>query len=128
MRNIQSRIRRTTKPRERKTEVEYLGKAMIYSIQTYLEDYFNRCGLADPDQYPVSLAKLYDRRRHSTSATAFLSAMKRIRTGFYRRNRNARRPVFEGRILTLLDGKFKKKAFFSSPRRSPKDLRLRASV
>ncbi len=34
---------------------------MIYSIQAYLENYFNRCGLADPDQYAVSLAKLYDR-------------------------------------------------------------------
>src|SRR5713101_2451342 len=99
---------------------------MIYSIQSYLENYFNRCGLADPDQYAVSLAKLYDRQRHGKTAPAFLSAMRRIRTVFYNQNEHTQRPVFERRMLTLLDTKFKKKESSSSQRQSPKGLRLRA--
>ncbi len=99
---------------------------MIYSIQSYVENYFNRCGLADPDQYAVSLAKLYDRQRHGKTTPAFLSAMKRLRTVFYRQNQHIERSTFERRILTLLDSKFKKKESSSSQRRSPKELRLRA--
>ena|SRR5208282_3012665 len=99
---------------------------MIYSIQSYLENYFNRCGLADPDQYAVTLAKLYDRERHGKTTPAFLSAMKRLRTVFYRQNQHTERSAFERRILTLLDSKFKKKESSSSQRGSPKRLRLRA--
>ena len=101
---------------------------MIYSIQSYLENYFNRCGLTDNDQYAVSLARLYHRQRHGKTVPAFLSAMKRIRTIFYRQNANAQRPKFERKMLTLLDTKFKKKEFFSSQRPSPKELKLRASA
>lgn len=79
---------------------------MIYSIQSYLENYINRCGLADPDQYAVNLAKLYDCQRHGKTVPAFLFAMKRIRTVFYKRNQHTQRPAFERRILTLLDSKF----------------------
>lgn len=99
---------------------------MIYSIQSYLENYFNRCGLADPDQYAVTLARFYDRQRHGKTTPAFLSAMKRLRTVFYRQNQHTERSAFERRILTLLDTKFKKKESSSSQTRSPKKLRLRA--
>lgn len=99
---------------------------MIYSIQTCLENYFNRCGYADPDQYAVSVARLYDRERHGKPASVFLAAMKRIRTIFYKENSHIRRAAFEQRIVGLLDGKFKKKAFSSSQKRSPKRLKLRA--
>lgn len=85
---------------------------MIFSIQTYLEDYFNRRGLGDPDQYAVSLARLYDRERHGKTGSAFLAAMKRIRTAFYRRNDRIDRPTFEGKLLAVLDGRFKKKRLF----------------
>jgi hypothetical protein len=88
---------------------------MIFSIQTYLEDYFNRRGWGDPDQYAVALAKLYDGERHGKSVPVFLAAMKKIRTAFYRRNDQLDRPKFESKLLTILDTKFKKKrlAFLS---------------
>lgn len=90
---------------------------MIFSIQSYLENYFNRCGLVDPDQYAVNLAALYDRERHRKTNSAFLSTMRRMRTVFYRRNQNTQRAVFEKRILQLLDSKFKKKRLFFVPNR-----------
>jgi len=101
---------------------------MIFSIQRYLEDYFNRCGLGDPDQYAVNLAKLYDRERRGKTVPTFLSAMKRIRTVFYKRNSHTQREPFERRILTLLDTKFKKKDYSSPQRQSPQELKLRANV
>jgi len=101
---------------------------MMFSIQRYLEDCFDRRGLSDPDQYAVSLAKLYDRERYGKSATTFLASMKRIRTVFYRTNAHTQRDGFERQILTLLDGKFKKKAYFSSRRRSPQELKRQGIV
>jgi hypothetical protein len=101
---------------------------MIFSIQTYLEDYLNRRGLGDPDQYAVVLAKLYDRERHSKTAPAFLAAMKRIRTAFYRRNDHIQRETFERKLLTALDSRFKKKDYSSSQRRSRKELRPPAAA
>jgi hypothetical protein len=74
-----------------------------------LEDYFHRCGFSDPDQYAVNLAALYDRKRHPGAAPAFLLAMKRLRTSFYKQNSRLVRPAFEKRILKLLDDNFKKK-------------------
>ncbi len=101
---------------------------MIFSIQRYLEDYFNRCGFSDPDQYAVNLAKLYDRERHGKTVDAFLPAMNRIRTVFYKRNLQVHREVFDRKILTLLDSKFKKKDYCSSQRQSPQELKHRASA
>jgi hypothetical protein len=101
---------------------------MMYSIQTYLEDYFHKLGLDDSDRYSVSLARLYDRERHGKSTSAFLVSMKRVRTGFYKQNENIPRSVFESRILKLLDGKFKKKVFCTSPKQSLGKFRLRASA
>lgn len=101
---------------------------MIFSIQRYLEDYFNRCGLGDPDQYAVNLARLYDRERHGKTVPAFLSGMMRIRTVFYKRNSHTQRETFERKILTLLDTKFKKKDYSSPQRQSPQELKLRANV
>lgn len=96
---------------------------MIFSIQRDLEDYFNRCGLGDPDQYAVAVARLYDRQRGSKTLRAFLSSMGRIRTTFFRANQGSPRAVLERKILDHLDGKFKKKAYYSSQPPSPKELR-----
>jgi len=101
---------------------------MIFSIQTYLEDYFNRRGLSDPDQYAVSLAKLYDHERHGKSSTIFLAAMKRVRTAFYKRNDHIERSAFEPKLLTALDSRFKKKDCSSSQARSQKELRPPAAA
>jgi len=101
---------------------------MIFSIQTYLEDYFNRRGLADPDQYAVTLARVYDRERHGKAVPVFLAAMKRIRTSFYRRNDHVQRETFERKLLTVLDSRFKKKDCSTSQRRSPKELKPPAAA
>lgn len=98
---------------------------MIFTIQAYLEDYFDRCGLHDKDQYAVRLANLYDRERHSKDAASFLSSMRRVRTVFYRRNAHTQRARFERKLLTLLDTRFKKKALFTFPRRSLRKLSSR---
>jgi hypothetical protein len=101
---------------------------MIFSIQRYLEDYFHRCGLNDTDQYAVNLATLYDRERHGKTGPVFLSAMRHLRTAFYRRNGKTQRETFEKRILSLLDAKFKKKDCSTLHKRSPQELRLRAGT
>jgi hypothetical protein len=80
---------------------------MIFTIQRYLEDYVNRRGLGDPDQYAVNLARLYDRERFGKSVPEFLSSMRRMRTTFYRRNAQIQRDEFERHVLALLDSKFK---------------------
>jgi len=96
---------------------------MIFSIQRDLEDYFNRGGFTDPDQYAIALAKLYDRGRQGKTSAAFLSSMRKIRTAFFRANNRVQRSTFERKVLSRLDGKFKKKAFFSSHRPSQRGLR-----
>jgi hypothetical protein len=101
---------------------------MIFSIQRDLEDHFNRCGLTDPDQYAVAVAKLYDRKRRGKTPDTFLSSMRTIRTAFFRTNGIAQRPTFERKLLTRLDGKFKKKVSFSSHALSPKELRHQANA
>lgn len=101
---------------------------MIFSIQTYLEDYFAKRGLADPDQYAVALARLYDRQRDNKAEPAFLVAMKRVRTIFYKRNDHIERDTFDRRLLSLLDSRFKKKDCSSSQRQSPQSLRRPAAA
>jgi len=101
---------------------------MIFSIQTYLENYFNRRGLGDPDQYAVAVARLYDREGRGKAVPAFLAVMKRIRTAFYRRNDHLQRDTFERKLLTILDGKFKKKDCSSSQTRSRKELKTPAAA
>jgi hypothetical protein len=101
---------------------------MIFAIQTYLEDYFNRRGLSDPDQYAVALARLYDRGRHGKTIPEFLSAMKRVRTVFYKRNDHVQRDTFDRKMLALLDTRFKKKGCSSSQRQSPRELKSLATA
>jgi len=96
---------------------------MIFSIQRYLEDYFHRRGLQDPDQYAVSLAHLYDGERSGKNPAEFLRAMKRMRTAFYRTNANLAREKFSRDLLALLDTKFKKKRYSSSQPQSQRELK-----
>jgi hypothetical protein len=83
---------------------------MIFSVQRFLEDYFSRRGLRDVDQYAVSLANLYERKRRPRTDKSFLESAHRIRTVFYGNNRELNRLKFEKSILAVLDGQFKKKA------------------
>jgi hypothetical protein len=90
---------------------------MIFSIQRFIEDYFQKRNLSDVDQFAVSLANLYDRRRAQTSRDQFLLAMRRVRTLFYKNNIGLKRSDFERSLLGLLDDRFdpKKKAAETEP-------------
>jgi hypothetical protein len=101
---------------------------MIFSIQRCLEDYIERCGLADTDQYALRLAKLYDRERYGKTTAVFLPLMRRIRTVFYRTNPGTQRDGFERKVLALLDGKFKKKEYSSFQKQSLQELKRQATA
>jgi hypothetical protein len=90
---------------------------MIFSIQRFIEDYFQKRDLSDVDQFAVSLANLYDRRRAQTSPDQFLLAMRKLRTLFYKNNVSLNRPDFERSLLKLLDDRFdpKKKGIEKEP-------------
>jgi hypothetical protein len=100
---------------------------MIFSIQRDLEDYFNRCGLTDPDQYAIAVATLYDRQRQKKDKNAFLSSMARLRTVFFRTNSGVQRATFERKVLVHLDVKFKKKVYSSFPKPSLRELKRRGN-
>jgi hypothetical protein len=82
---------------------------MIFAIQRFLEDRFDRRGLADVDQYAVTLANRYATERRGQSKTQFLTAVRRIRTVFFRNNPGLQRRAFEVEIIDLLDRHFLKK-------------------
>lgn len=82
---------------------------MVFSIQRFLEDYFNRRGLTDGDQYAISLANAYDRARGNLKSDDFLRSLRRIRTAFYSINSHVDKDEFLRTLLPVLDRKFKKK-------------------
>lgn len=82
---------------------------MIFSVQRYLEDYFERLGLRDVDQYAVKLANVYSSLNPNISDADALSSIHRIRTVFFRNNHDLERSEFESSILGLLKRQFKKK-------------------
>jgi len=81
---------------------------MIFSVQRFIEDYFERRHLSDIDQYAVKLANAFAPDIH-TADTKMLTAFSRIRTVFFRNNPNLKRKVFESQLLKLLRSRFKKK-------------------
>ena len=82
---------------------------MIFSVQRFLEDYFERRGLADVDQYAVRIANLFARPGAETAQDKFAHDLARVRTVFYRRNTQLARRDFEGQIVAVLCSRFKKK-------------------
>jgi hypothetical protein len=82
---------------------------MLFTIQRFLEDRFERRHLADVDQYAVALANKYATERRSRSKTDFLALIRRTRTVFFRNNRALNRREFEAEIVELLDRHFLKK-------------------
>ncbi len=82
---------------------------MLYSIQAYLEDYFNRRNLAVSDTYAVQLAKLYFHERAVMTPEDFQRRMRRVRTIFFQNNDIDNRAEFEKQLLERLDSQFKKK-------------------
>ena len=92
---------------------------MIFALQHFLEDYFEKRGLADNDQYAVRLANLYGKRRWTASRPAFEKAMHRIQTVFFKGNTIANRTIFEVRLLGILEEKFPKKKSANLPPEFP---------
>jgi hypothetical protein len=92
---------------------------MIFSIQRYLEDYFESRGLMDNDQYAVKLANLYATSRHGASKSAFLKRLGRVQTIFFRANRSLARISFQLELLDALDRQFLKKKAHLRPSPSP---------
>ena len=82
---------------------------MLFRVQRYLEDNFERRGLSDPDQFAVRLANIYAVHRASSSKTGFCARMSRVRTVFFKANQGLSRGPFLQQLLDSLDARFKKK-------------------
>ena len=83
---------------------------MIFSVQRFLEDYFQRRGLADVDQYAIRVANVFDQLRGSASPAQLSREIGSIRTAFFRRNRELDRRDFEEELAATLCFRFKKKS------------------
>jgi hypothetical protein len=92
---------------------------MIFLIQRYLEDYFHKRNLRDADQYAVTLANLYARKRGAERVAGMLQSMRRVQTVFYKNNTEIERVPTEKEILRRLDAKFQKKSLGSVDVRFP---------
>ncbi|MGH8645733.1 MAG: hypothetical protein ACREX4_15245 [Gammaproteobacteria bacterium] len=68
---------------------------MIFLVQRYLEDYLERRGLIDNDQYAVKVANLYAAARHASRKTDFRRRLGRIQTVFFRANPSLARAGFQ---------------------------------
>ena len=86
---------------------------MIFSVQRYLEDYFERRGLSDIDQYAVKVANVYIQRRSGTNKTHLRRSIRSIRTAFYRNNPQIDRSDFEQKLVEQLARHFQKKSHSS---------------
>lgn len=82
---------------------------MIFSVQRFVEDYFERRGLADVDQYAIRVANQFDRLPANASVDTIANALASIRTTFFRRNREVTRRGFEAALADVLNRRFKKK-------------------
>lgn len=82
---------------------------MIFSVQRYIEDYFERRHLSDVDQYAVKLANAFAGSPAHMSDRQVLTAFHRVRTVFFQNNPHVKRNQFESTLLQLLRSRFKKK-------------------
>lgn len=74
-----------------------------------MEDYLQRRGLSDGDQYAVRVANLYASRRKIGRDKDFLNMLRRLRTSLFRNNRGLNRGDVERQILAALNSRFKGK-------------------
>jgi hypothetical protein len=82
---------------------------MIFSVQRFLEDHFERRGLEDVDQYAVRVANVFDRVGPNASDQAVAREIGRVRTAFFRRNAGLDRKIFEAQLAAALQRRFQKK-------------------
>ncbi len=88
---------------------------MLFTIQTYIEEYLNKRSLVDSDGYAVRLANLYFYHRSNIENVQFLSRVGRIRTLLFLNNGIKERKKFESSLVRLLDNRFKKKSNPDTP-------------
>ena len=81
----------------------------IFSVQRFLEDHFERRGLADVDRYAVLVANAFERLGPKATDKALATDLGRIRTAFFRRNSDLNRKQFELQLAATLRRRFKKK-------------------
>lgn len=98
----------------------------IFSVQRFLEDYLERRGLADIDQYAVRVANAFEKTGQSGNEEALVIALSRVRTAFFRRNNDLDRKAFERQLSAVLRRHFKKKAMIPCSRISSGDSLERA--
>jgi hypothetical protein len=85
---------------------------MIFSIQRYIEDYFQRRSLSDVDQYAVRVANSFAKRVQHPTDVELLKSIHRIRTVFFQNNSHLNRAEFESKLIQLMRSRFKKKDQF----------------
>ncbi|MGD0267394.1 MAG: hypothetical protein ABSD47_20990 [Candidatus Methylomirabilota bacterium] len=94
----------------------------IFSVQRFLEDHFERRGLADPDQYAIRVANVFERIGPTVSNETLARELGRLRTVFFRRNRELDRREFEPRLAATLRRRFQKKTNDANLRRFERGL------
>ena len=82
---------------------------MLFEIQGYIQDYFNKLNLTDSDGYAVHLANDYFNRRKTESDEEIVTSFLAIRTVFFSSNAIDSKHDFIVRLLKRIDGRFKKK-------------------
>ena len=82
---------------------------MIFRMQAYLEDYFNKRRFVDSDGYAANLANFYSHNRFIIDEASFLNKVHKINTTFFANNSIENRREFEANLIEKLDKKFKKK-------------------
>jgi len=82
---------------------------MLFTIQTYLEEYLNNRNCIDSDGYAVRLANIYFYDRSSTDSPQFFNKVGRIKTVLFVNNNIGNRKGFEKTLINRLDKRFKKK-------------------
>lgn len=82
---------------------------MIFSVQRFLKDHVERRGLADPDQYAIRVANVFERLGPRANEETLARELGRLRTVFFRRNPDLDRKEFEARLAATLRRRFQKK-------------------
>lgn len=82
---------------------------MLYTIQTYLEDYLRRLSYQYTDNFAVEIAKIYYAKRIELDDEELIKIINEIKTSFYVNNRIENREEINRLIISRLDSRFKKK-------------------
>lgn len=87
---------------------EMKGGSMLFTIQSYTEDYLNNLNIKDTDGYATQLAMLYWKERAGLDLDRFLDkSRKHIKTIIFINN-SVKRVELERLIVDRLDKKFLK--------------------